>query len=97
MFNGIFVFDLNDLIYIDHFPGNAVVPGSLIVYAFMEAFKKHGISKKIKTISKFKFKSFLTPGEYDYSIQQIDELSLKCSIYKNNQIAVTGFIEISKL
>ncbi|MBU4420644.1 MAG: hypothetical protein KKH84_06520, partial [Proteobacteria bacterium] len=37
---GTFYFDPSDRIYAEHFPGNPVVPGSLIIHAFLKALKE---------------------------------------------------------
>ena len=66
---GNFYFDPNDPIYQDHFPGYPVVPGSMIIHAFYEAVKKAGIESDCLSAENFKFKHFLAPGEYRYSLE----------------------------
>jgi 3-hydroxyacyl-[acyl-carrier-protein] dehydratase len=91
--NGIFFFDPTDKIYADHFPGNPVVPGSLIVHAFMEASKKMGFSGKGYAIESFRFKHFISPGEYPFNIQ-VSSDGLRCELYQNDRTVVTGTLKI---
>ena len=58
---GTFYFDPADRIYEDHFPGNPIVPGSLIVHAFTEAGKKLGLEANRCTIENFRFREFVSP------------------------------------
>ncbi len=66
---GGFFFDPNDPIYRDHFPGNPVVPGSMIIHAFFEAIKNAGFDPDYLSAKNFKFKQFLKPGDYRYSLE----------------------------
>ncbi len=90
--NGIFFFDPADKIYADHFPGNPVVPGSLIVHAFMEAGKKIGFTNANRA-ENFRFKRFISPGEYSYNIQ-FQTNCLQCELYHENKTVVTGTLRI---
>jgi len=92
---GTFYFDPSDRIYAEHFPGNPVVPGSLIIHAFLKALKKDGINEKIHTIEKFRFKEFISPGEYNFDIE-ICKDQMKCRLFRKSSDAmkpiVTGII-----
>ncbi len=93
---GIFYFDPSDMIYNDHFPGNPVVPGSVIIDAFLKAAKEAGFSKRPFIIENFRFREFVSPGEHAFIIQlQSDEL--KCRLFQNGsdetEILVTGTIK----
>ena len=95
---GIIIFDKNDKIYNDHFPGKKVVPGSLIVCAFIDICKKKGMIKNIYKIEKFKFIKFVSPGEYSYKIQTYKETKsinnkIEFSLFINNRIFVKGIIK----
>lgn len=86
---GVFDFDHNDPIYNSHFPGNPVVPGSIIIKAFMEVALENGI-KRIKGLENFRFKKFIAPGEHYYSIE-IVEKKIICRLYaKDMKPLVTG-------
>ena len=90
---GIFFFDPSDRIYADHFPGKPVVPGSVIVNAFMDVGKESGFSDDQCIIKDFRFREFVTPGEHAFSIvYQSDQL--KCRLFQSRSEAsktvVTG-------
>jgi 3-hydroxymyristoyl/3-hydroxydecanoyl-(acyl carrier protein) dehydratase len=48
---GNFFFDPDDGIYRTHFPGYPVVPGSLIVHAFLKAGREAGFSSRSLSLS----------------------------------------------
>ncbi len=89
---GTFYFDPSDRIYAEHFPGNPVVPGSLIIHAFLKALKKDGIN----IIENFRFKEFISPGEYNFDIE-ICKDQMKCRLFRRSSDAmkpvVTGIIK----
>ncbi len=93
---GIFCFDPSDRIYADHFPGNPVVPGSLIVNAFLEAGKETGFQEDQCVIKDFRFREFVSPGEHAFSIQILSD-RLKCRLYQDrsdtSKTLVTGTIK----
>ena len=86
---GSFLFDPEDAIYADHFPGNPVIPGSMIIHAFMLAADKMGAYHGACTISGFRFKKFISPGEYAYQIE-IAGNDLKCSLFEDTLIVASG-------
>jgi len=86
---GILFFEPNDALYKHHFPGNPVVPGSLIIHGFAEVLKKHGIKSITYKIENFRFKKFLSPGGYPY-IVKIEPEKIACEILNNNKSVVTG-------
>ena len=86
---GTFYFDPADRIYEDHFPGTPVVPGSLIVHAFTETGKKLGFVVDGCTIENFRFREFVSPGEYPFDIQLLPD-RLKCRLYQGDKTLVTG-------
>ncbi len=91
---GIFYFDPSDRIYAEHFPGKSVVPGSLIIHAFLKALKEEGCSKRY-IIKNFRFKEFISPGEYNFDIE-ICKKQMKCRLFRRSSDAikpvVTGII-----
>ncbi|CAN2041274.1 3-hydroxyacyl-ACP dehydratase [Candidatus Magnetomoraceae bacterium gMMP-15] len=91
-YNGSFFFDPEDKIYSDHFPENPVVPGSLIIHAFMEAVKKIGFTDFI-AVENFRFKKFISPGEYQFHIEILKN-HLKCKLYNKKKVVVTGNLKI---
>lgn len=88
---GVFYFHPDDGIYRDHFPGYSVVPGSLIVHAFLSAATGAGISEKYITLENFRFREFLTPGRYPFRMECLEN-QLNCRIYRGDKILVTGVI-----
>jgi len=94
---GVFYFDPSDGIYKDHFPGNPVVPGSLIVNAFMEAGKSAGFNGNKLILKGFRFKKFISPGKYAYRIELIQD-QMKCRLFETDsnsmETVVTGTIKI---
>ncbi|MBW2145226.1 MAG: hypothetical protein JRG75_12630 [Deltaproteobacteria bacterium] len=93
---GIFFFDPSDRIYADHFPGNPVVPGSVIVNAFLETGKEAGFNGDPCTVKDFRFREFVTPGEHAFSIQ-FNSGRLTCRLFQNSldtsKTLVTGTIK----
>ena len=91
--NGTFYFDPDDRIYEDHFPGNPVVPGSVIVNAFLKAGKESGPWEGKYVIEDFRFKGFVSPGEHAYRIQFQTE-QMKCRLFQtdsnSSKTLVTG-------
>ncbi len=86
---GSFFFDPEDRIYTDHFPGNPVVPGSVIIHAFMLAANKLCTERKVASISSFRFKKFISPGEYPFHIE-LSGRDIKCSLFSSKSLVATG-------
>ena len=86
---GHFYFDSQDPIYRDHFPGRPVVPGSLI----MEAFLKIVEQKKIEptAIGRFRFKRFVLPGTYAYEMV-ISTGMIDCTLLQTEETFAAGKI-----
>ncbi len=89
---GTFIFDPKDKIYKDHFPGNPVIPGSLIVHSFIESVKKNCSVKNINTAKNFRFKEFISPGKYLYKMEPVEQ-GFKCNIYSREKVIVTGILQ----
>ncbi len=86
---GAFYFDPEDPIYRDHFPGNPVVPGSMIISAFMLAARRMGEGGSVRSVFDFRFKKFISPGEYPYRIEVLGD-SLGCTLFSGKSVAATG-------
>jgi 3-hydroxyacyl-[acyl-carrier-protein] dehydratase len=89
MLDGTFFFDPDDRIYTEHFPGHPVVPGSMIVHAFMLAGDRLGFGEAPTSMRNFRFKRFIPPGEYSYRIELAGD-KLQCTLYDREAIVVTG-------
>jgi len=93
--SGVFYFDPEDRIYETHFPSNPVVPGSVIIHAFMKAAEKIGLRNKPSCIENFRFKRFISPGEYTWEMEASDN-RVSCRILENSDTAVIGKLIYSK-
>ena len=89
---GTFYFDPQDRIYEDHFPGRPVVPGSLIVQAFREAGMSAGFGSAVGGVENFRFKEFVAPGEYAYSIDGRDQ-GWQCRLYHEGRTVADGLLQ----
>ena len=89
---GHFYFDPHDPIYEEHFPGAAVVPGSLIIDAFIQAAagRRNACPTFTIRIDNFRFKRFITPGKYAFSIQSRPDGRLACTLFDGASAAVSG-------
>ncbi|MGD9007293.1 MAG: hypothetical protein PVG41_05195 [Desulfobacteraceae bacterium] len=89
-YSGTFVFDSRDPIFAEHFPGNPVVPGSLIVQAFLEAVQAFAINGEYHRVERFRFKRFVQPGQYAFLLEQVDDDCLKCTLKEGTVTVATG-------
>jgi len=80
---GVFHFDPGDGIYRDHFPGHPVVPGSLIIQAFL------GVAGSFRGIEEFRFRSFVSPGLYPYRMTHRGD-RWECLLFREDHILVRG-------
>ena len=80
---GTFYFDPSDRIYADHFPGKPVVPGSLIIHAFLKVLQEEEVNKVQYIIENFRFREFVSPGKYPFNIE-IDHSKMKCRLFRNS-------------
>lgn len=93
---GYFQFDSSDPIFVDHFPGYPVVPGSLIINAFVTAIKSIIKDGAVYGIENFRFKRFITPGCYAYRVILQGGNQLTCTLYQDQHAVVTGCVLIVK-
>jgi 3-hydroxyacyl-[acyl-carrier-protein] dehydratase len=89
---GHFEFDPEDPIYADHFPGNPVVPGSLIIEAFMTAAGPAMAKWRRCLVENFRFKRFIAPGRYAFRIQSEAGGRVQCTLYDSGNAVVTGIL-----
>ena len=88
---GTFFFDPEDKIYRDHFPSEPVVPGCLIIHAFLEAVRKVQLKHADISINNFRFKKFISPGEYFFTIDA-ETGHFICRLYEKGKAVVSGEI-----
>ena len=93
---GTFFFDPEDPIYRDHFPGNPIVPGSLIVHAFMTVCRQDQ-PVKLCAVEDFRFRQFIAPGEYAYEIHGDERgpgnWQILCRLFHDDKPVVTGKLQ----
>ena len=89
---GIFYFDPRDGIYRVHFPGYPVVPGSVIVHAFIKAAGQI-LPLRGYSIERFGFRGFVTPGEYRFRLDVLGD-RLKCRLYRGDRTLASGTLKI---
>lgn len=88
--DGFFYFDPEDGIYRDHFPDHPVVPGSLIVQAFVKAI---GVpADGPLELAEFRFKRFIAPGTYRYHLDDQGG-HIACRLYDRDITVVTGQVK----
>lgn len=80
---GFVYFDAQDGIYTDHFPGYPVVPGSLIIQAFLD------LAGEVREIEDFRFRTFVAPGHYRYCLKRLDD-GWDCLLFDNEQVMARG-------
>lgn len=90
---GVFFFDPEDPIYADHFPGHPVVPGSVIVHAFMVAGRGLQDPLSAWSIENFRFRRFVSPGEYSYRIE-VAGGRLRCALRDGPSLVATGTLKL---
>ena len=89
---GKFYFDPNDPVFQVHFPSFPVVPGSLIIDAFVKAIKKDCTLPHNIKIQSFKFIQFVKPGNASYEIK-ISETQTRCFLFQNQIMIAKGLIK----
>ena len=88
---GTFYFDPKDPIYQDHFPGNPVVPGSLIVDAFLQTGIEQGWIEEGVRIETFRFSRFVSPGTTHFQMEFLEGGKiLNCKLHARGCLLVTG-------
>lgn len=92
MLEGSIYFDKNDPLFREHFPGNPIVPGSVVIRELLKTAEDLGLNfQRPVTIKQFKFRNFLKPGKYKYILEQTTK-GIKCSLLSDAGICVTGRI-----
>ncbi len=80
LFSGAFSFDPADPIYAEHFPGFPVVPGSVVISAFLQAGQAAAPGMKAIEVRDFKFRTFISPGGYTYRLERRGD-DLRCRLF----------------
>ncbi|MCP4746682.1 MAG: hypothetical protein GY874_11175 [Desulfobacteraceae bacterium] len=88
---GILYFDPDDPIYAEHFPGHAVVPGSLIIQGFITAAGDMLGDSRLKWEPvNFGFRQFACPGHYDFRIEEREPGCLECFLLRGETMIASG-------
>ena len=83
---GVLRFDPAHPLFKDHFPGAPVIPGTLIIRAFLELAAAHLPDMRIAGIRRFRFLRFAPPGFHSWSMTMerrgpaVDACRLRCSL-----------------
>ena len=85
-------FEPGDSCFHEHFPGNPVVPGSLVVGLCMQALREHRSETGPLLLKRFSFSRFASPGSYDLSIAK-QESGYLCTLSQGEFIFAQGRIE----
>lgn len=85
-------FDGNDPLYEDHFPGNPVVPGSLVVEALLTLLQEKGVTPL--SVRNFRFRRFIEPGSYPCKVVLVGAKAA-CTLFHGESRAVTGEVVLS--
>ncbi len=88
---GAFHFDPEDPVYETHFPQCPVVPGSLMIHAFLQALQENGIACEGLEIENFSFREFLPPGACRFYIAGRGG-KLECRIMKDGEKIASGIL-----
>lgn len=92
MMEGFIFFDPEDPIFREHFPGNPIVPGSVVIRELFKIVGELGLNiKRPIEIRQFKFRNFLKPGKYKYILKETVK-GVKCSLVSDSDIYVTGWM-----
>ncbi|UTF51749.1 hypothetical protein NLA06_07655 [Desulfomicrobium sp. ZS1] len=84
-------FDRADACFNGHFPGNPVVPGSLIAGLCMQVIAQHRGRREPLRIHRFSFSRFASPGTYALGIEEQGDTYL-CTLRRDDTIFAQGRI-----
>ncbi|WP_139296861.1 hotdog family protein [Halodesulfovibrio marinisediminis] len=90
LLTGTFTFPADESALKDHFPDSPIIPGTLIIHSFVSVLREN-MPNAVLSVSKFRFKSFVTPDTYAYSIEP-RPFGFTCTLFKDEVKAVTGRI-----
>jgi 3-hydroxyacyl-[acyl-carrier-protein] dehydratase len=89
-------FDPQDSIYPDHFPGHPVVPGSLIIEAFIRVVGPIlKDNQKSWVVENFRFRHFISPGRYAFRVSGKADGPMQCMLYDGSRVVATGILSSS--
>lgn len=68
--SGVMHFPADHPVFADHFPGDPVVPGSLLVDAFLQEARRRCPEFHPAGAGNFRFRHFVRPGSYAYTLER---------------------------
>ena len=83
-------FDPADACFNGHFPGNPVVPGTLILGLCLEAARRR-LGRDALTVRRFSFSRFAGPGDYELRIEE-HGADLLCTFGRGETVFAKGRI-----
>ena len=69
VFSGVMHFPADHPVFEDHFPGDPVVPGSLLINAFLREARRCRPDFHPAGLGNFRFRHFVRPGSYIYMLE----------------------------
>lgn len=85
-------FDLDDACFNGHFPGDPVVPGTLVVGLCLEAVRACLGHDRPLTVRRFSFARFAGPGAYELRIEDRGG-EFACTLNRGETVYARGRIE----
>ncbi|WP_408607037.1 hypothetical protein [Desulfocicer vacuolatum] len=66
-----------------------MVPGSLIIHAFLQIYGELMLPENPVQVENFRFRHFVSPGEYQYEMAKNDNV-IRCRLFDKSLTLVTG-------
>jgi len=85
-------FDAGDACFREHFPGNPVVPGSLITGLCLEAARELLHGERMPRLRRIAFSRFAAPGLYRLRVEHGED-GLLCTLSQGETVFARGRIE----
>jgi 3-hydroxyacyl-[acyl-carrier-protein] dehydratase len=86
---GILLFDPDDPIYADHFPGAPVVPGTMILSGLRRAVARSTGGPPPTRVIRFRFRRFVGAGSYRYTLEAASE-GIFCRLWDGSDLVAAG-------
>lgn len=85
-------------LFMDHFPAAPCVPGTLVVASLQAKSAKHFPQWRVTGIQRFRFYSFIEPGQYTYSLTLHPENALiHCELRSATRRLAGGKLHIAPI
>lgn len=77
--SGCMAFPADHPLFADHFPGDPVTPGSLLINAFLQEARRRWPDCRLAGARNFRFRHFVRPGSYTYTLEREGQV-LRCTL-----------------